>query len=116
MCVSLSVAPPLFLVSPVEEVLVIEGELIALNCTAEGNPLPAITWMINMTDGMTSSIDSDFNITLSNSTFTQTSVLRFIAMETYPLRENGSTPYCVADNGIGMGIESNRTLVTIAGT
>ncbi|XP_064387090.1 receptor-type tyrosine-protein phosphatase S-like isoform X2 [Halichondria panicea] len=108
-------APPLFLVSPVEEVLVIEGEMIALNCTAEGNPLPAITWMINTTNGMTSSVDSDFNITLSNSTFTQTSVLRFVAMETYPLRANGSMPYCVADNDIEMGIESNRTLVTIAG-
>ncbi len=99
--------------SPVEEVLVIEGELVTLNCTAEGHPLPAITWAITTT---IDSIDTDFNITLSNiDRFTQNSVLSFIATEMDPLRANGTIIYCVAYNSIRSGVESNRTLVTIAG-
>ncbi len=113
MCILLFLVPPLFLESPVEEVLVIEGELVTLNCTAEGHPLPAITWAITTTIDST---DTDFNITLSKfNSFARTSVLSFIATETDPLRANGSMPYCMADNSIGMGIESDRTLVTIAG-
>ena len=107
------VAPPVFLVSPVEEILVIEGKLVTLNCTAEGNPLLAITWMIN--NSIVSAVDSNFNITLSNDSFTQTSVLSFIATEMDSLRTNGTILYCVADNSIKSGVESNRTLVTIAG-
>ncbi len=90
----------------------IEGELVTLNCTAEGHPLPAISWAIITT---IDPIDTDFNIVFNSfDRFTQASVLTFIATETDPLRANGSMPYCIADNSIGMGIESNRTLVTIA--
>ncbi len=114
-CVFLFVAPPLFLVSPLEEVLVIEGELVTLNCTAEGHPLPAIAWVITTTNGMVSPVDTDLD--LSNFTrFTQASVLSFIATEMDPLRANGTIMYCVAYLWrIRSGVESNHTLVTIAG-
>lgn len=91
------------------------GNDITLNCSAEGNPLPTITWTINTTNGTISTTDDNFDITFSNNSIYLTSVLRFTVAVDDPLRGNGSTYYCRAANGLGEGAESNSTLLTVAG-
>ena len=107
----------MFLVDPVEDVLVVSGDTISLNCSAQGNPLPTISWMVANSNGNVTTIDVNFNAITASimEVFTQTSVVSFEADLMDPLRGNGTMVYCVATNSIMADVESNRTTVTIAG-
>ena len=107
----------MFLVDPVEDVLVVSGDVISLNCSAQGNPLPSISWMVANSNSNVTTIDANFNANTASimEVFTQTSVVSFEADLTDPLRGNGTMLYCVANNSVMADVESNRTTVTIAG-
>ncbi len=65
---------------------------------------------------MISVIDNNnFNITFSNDSFSQTSVLRFSVAVDDQLRGNGVMYYCTASNDQGPAVDSNATLLTLAG-
>ena len=107
----------MFLVDPVEDVLVVSADIISLNCSAQGNPLPTISWMVANSNRNETTIDANFNVSISSAmnVFTQTSVVSFEADLMDPLRGNGTMVYCVANNSVMADVESNRTTVTIAG-
>ena len=107
----------MFLVDPVEDVLVVNGDTITLNCSAQGNPLPTISWMVNNSNSSVTPIDANFNVSISSTMdmFIQTSVVSFEADLTDPLRGNDTMVFCVANNSVMADVESNRTTVTIAG-
>ena len=101
--------------NPEPEVVAVSGDLLSLNCTAQGNPLPTIGWMVNGTNGSIAVVNEDqvFNVSFSQTmeSFTTTSVLTFIANEIDVLRGNRSSFYCVP----GPGVESEPAVIIIAG-
>lgn len=40
-----SISPPSFIASPLSKIVAVEGQTVTLDCAANGNPQPKISWL-----------------------------------------------------------------------
>ena len=102
-------APPMFVVDP-QNITVVVGDLVSLNCSAQATPPPYITWMLIFSNGtMATIVDDDvFNISVSEEEEV-TSVLTFIADSAMA---GILSFFCEANNNVTES-QSNVSVVTI---
>ena len=111
---------PSVTVPPVSSVLLFSPSPLSLNCTADGSPLPTITWIRTLSDGSQTEFSMDstdvggrsFDITTTPTSSSTTVESVFTTASTVVLDTGDYS--CRANNSIG-NVTSSNSSVTVVG-